>query len=113
MNQLISRRTVLRGLGAAISLPWLEAMGPLTSCVAAAPNANKAPNRLAFIYVPNGKNMADWTPQTEGANFDLPAILKPLAGVKDDLLVLTGLTCEKARLRGVAGGDHARPWPHS
>ncbi len=108
MSQLISRRTALRGLGVAISLPWLEAMGPLTSSVAAAPGTKKAPNRLAFLYVPNGKNMADWTPTREGADFDLPAILQPLAAVKDDLLVLSGLKCDRANAGNTRGGDHAR-----
>src|SRR4030095_7354300 len=60
------------------------------------------------IYVPNGKNMADWTPQREGADFDLPVILEPLAPVKEKLLVLTGLAADKARAHGDGGGDHAR-----
>src|SRR3954469_16833825 len=109
----ISRRTILRGLGVAMALPWLESMGPVTNWAPAAESggtaaAKAAPNRLAFLYVPNGKNMADWTPKTDGAAFDLPAILKPLAAVKDDLLVLTGLTADKARAHGDGGGDHAR-----
>jgi len=108
MSKLISRRTVLRGFGAAIALPWLEAMGPLTSWAADTAASKAAPNRLAFLYVPNGKNMADWTPKAEGTGFDLPAILEPLAPVKDDLLVLTGLTADKARAHGDGGGDHAR-----
>lgn len=104
----ISRRTVLRGLGAAVSLPWLEAMGPLTSLAATSDAKEAAPNRMAIIYVPNGKNMVDWTPDKDGADFDLKAIMEPLAGVKDDLLVLTGLTADKARANGDGGGDHAR-----
>jgi hypothetical protein len=104
----ISRRTLLKGLGAAIALPWLESMGPLTAWSAPAKAGTKAPNRMAFLYVPNGKNMADWTPKETGEKFDLPAILKPLEKVKDDLLVLTGLTADKARANGDGGGDHAR-----
>lgn len=105
----ISRRTVLRGAaGAVIALPWLEAMGNATSWAAGPETKNPAPNRLCFLYVPNGKNMADWTPKKEGKDFDLPAILEPLAGVRDDLLVLTGLTADKARPHGDGGGDHAR-----
>lgn len=105
----ISRRTVLRGLGAAVALPWLEAMGPLTGWAnAASAPASAAPNRLAVLYVPNGKNMVDWTPKAEGKDFDLPSILQPLSPVKDDLLVLTGLTADKARANGDGGGDHAR-----
>ena len=54
-------------------------------------------NRMAFVYVPNGKNMVDWTPKNEGAGFDLPPILEPLADVRNDLLVLTGLVADAAR----------------
>lgn len=107
--QKISRRSVLRGLGVAVSLPWLEAMGPLNAWAETSQsNGNSVPNRMAFLYVPNGKNMVDWTPQQEGADFDLPAILQPLSGVKDKMMVLTGLTADKARSHGDGGGDHAR-----
>jgi hypothetical protein len=105
---LISRRTVLRGLGVAISLPWLEAMGPLAAWGESSSPATPSPNRMAFLYVPNGINMADWTPQGDGATFDLPPTLQPLASVRDRLLVLTGLTADKARPHGDGGGDHAR-----
>lgn len=110
MTSAISRRTVLRGLGATVSLPWLEAMGPLAAWggEAEAKAGKPAPNRLAFLYVPNGCNMADWTPQQEGKDYELPAILQPLAPLKDDLLVLSGLTADKARPHGDGGGDHAR-----
>jgi hypothetical protein len=107
-HSLISRRTILHGLGAAVALPWLEAMGPLTSWAAGPATGKPAPNRMAFLYVPNGKNMADWTPKEEGADFKLPAILEPLGPVKDQLLVLTGLTADKARPNGDGAGDHAR-----
>ncbi len=107
-SQSISRRTVLRGLGVSLSLPWLEAMGPLTAWAEnVAPNT-VAPNRMAFLYVPNGKHMPDWTPQQDGAKYDLSPILEPLANVKDKLLVLTGLTADKARPYGDGGGGHAR-----
>ena len=105
---LLSRRTILKGLGISVSLPWLEAMGPVATWVNASPSQNIAPNRMAFLYVPNGKNMADWTPKSEGANFDITPILQPLAKVKDKLLVLSGLTADKARPHGDGGGDHAR-----
>ena len=104
----LSRRTVLRGLGVAVSLPWLEAMGPLNAWADAPTSKPVVPNRMAILYVPNGKNMADWTPQQEGKDFTLPAILEPLAPVKDKLLVLTGLAADKARPHGDGGGDHAR-----
>ncbi len=109
----VARRTLLRGLGVSLALPWLEAMGPVTSWAqdgATNPAASKtaAPNRMAFLYVPNGKNMADWTPSTEGAGFELTPILEPLANVKDKLLVLSGLTADGARAYADGGGDHAR-----
>lgn len=108
-NHAISRRTVLRGLGVSLTLPWLEAMGTMTSWANdSSPKAAKAPNRMAFLYVPNGKNMADWTPSADGTSFDLPHILKPLEEVRGDINVLTGLTADKARPHGDGGGDHAR-----
>ena len=106
MTQPISRRTVLQGVGATLALPWLEAMGPMVSW-ADAP-ARRTPNRLAFFYVPNGVHMQDWTPAGEGPLGQLPRILKPLTPVKDQLLVLTGLTADKARPNGDGPGDHAR-----
>lgn len=108
MTTPLDRRTVLKGLGAAIALPWLDAMGTATLWGAPAKAGSPAPNRMAFLYVPNGKNMADWTPKKEGTDFDLPAILQPLKDHTNDLLVLTGLTADKARANGDGGGDHAR-----
>ena len=72
MNGIISRRTVLKGLGTAIALPFLEAMGP-TLALADTRRA-AAPKRMAFIYIPNGAHMADWTPKEEGPGFSLPYI---------------------------------------
>ena len=104
---LLSRRTILRGIGTAVALPWLEAMGQLSAYAAETPG-RKAPNRVAFLYVPNGKDMPNWTPHAEGRLGDLPPILAALAPVKDDLLVLSGLAADKARAYGDGGGDHAR-----
>lgn len=101
----ISRRTALRGLGISLALPWLEATGPLAR---AAVSGNQAPTRMAFIFVPNGVRLSHWTPSTEGYGFDLPYILEPLAPVRDDLLVLSGLTHDKGRANGDGPGDHAR-----
>src|SRR5579871_6844787 len=102
----VSRRTVLRGMGAMIALPWLEAMLPRTLLGAPAPAI--APRRMAFLYVPNGIDMANWTPAAEGALTKLPATLEPLAPFQNDLLVLSGLTLDKARPHGDGPGDHAR-----
>ena len=102
--QPISRRTLLRGIGASVAIPWLEAMTPAF----AGPRAPSFPTRMAFVYTPNGKNMDDWTPKAEGADFELPLILQPLKELRDDVLILTGLTADKARPHGDGGGDHAR-----
>jgi hypothetical protein len=103
----LSRRTLLRGMGVSIALPLLEAMRarPLFG---APGNPKSPPLRMAFFYVPNGVHMPSWTPRSLGSAFDLPAILEPLQAVKDDLLVLSGLTLKPARALGDGGGDHAR-----
>ncbi len=98
---MISRRTLLRGAGAAIGLPVLEAMLPSTARAQAA----MSPKRLLFYYVPCGIHMPAWTPDREGADYDLKAILSPLETLKDDVLVLTGLENRSARPDGP--GDHA------
>ena len=108
MTNHISRRAVLRGLGAALALPSLEVMSPATSLFGAEAAASLAPRRMAFIFVPNGIHMPDWTPQEVGYSYRLPYILEPLAGVKDDLLVISGLTHDKGRANGDGPGDHAR-----
>jgi len=104
---LLHRRTFLRGLGAAMALPMLEAMLPARSMAAAA-SAAKSPTRMAFLFVPNGAHMPDWTPLATGADFDLPYILQPLAPYKSEMLVITGLAQDKGRSNGDGGGDHAR-----
>lgn len=102
----IPRRAFLRGLGTLMGLPLLEAMGP----VAAAEEVGGpgAPRRLAFLYIPNGAHMPAWTPKSLGADFELPPTLESLAPYRSDLLVLSGLTHDKARPNGDGAGDHAR-----
>src|SRR5579871_4940826 len=108
----IPRRTFLRGLGTVIALPMLEAMAPpmrlLASAVTDAPTAKAAPRRMAFVFVPNGANMADWTPKTTGRNFELPYILEPLKPVRDDITVFTGLAQQQGFALGDGAGYHAR-----
>ncbi len=103
---VIPRRTFLRGLGAAIAIPMLDAMLPVRALAGAV--AGKAPVRTAFLFVPNGAHMPDWTPAAEGADFDLPYILQPLQPHKNELLVLSGLAQDKGRSNADGGGDHAR-----
>lgn len=101
----LSRRTLLRGLGAAIALPALDAMSP--AC-AATTQGGPASTRLAFVYVPNGIIMNDWTPAAEGTLFELPRILGPLSPLRDDILVLSGLRQNNGFPLGDGPGDHAR-----
>jgi hypothetical protein len=106
MAEVLSRRTVLRGMGTAVSLPLLEAMVPARGAAAAAAAAH--PLRIGFLYVPNGKHMPDWTPAQEGSGYDLPWILEPLAAHRDRFTVISGLAHMKANANGDGGGDHAR-----
>jgi len=93
-------------LGTLVALPALESVGPARALASTATAAS--PLRMAFYYVPNGAHMAAWTPTTEGADFALPATLEPLAPFRDKLMVLSGLTHDKARPNGDGPGDHAR-----
>src|SRR5687767_8249387 len=109
-RQPMDRRMFLRGVGTAVALPLLDQMMP--TALAALPKGAEAvakvrPNRMLFMFVPNGIHMADWTPTTEGA-FELPWILQPLAKVKNDFSVVSGLAQLNARALGDGGGDHAR-----
>ena len=107
MTPSISRRTALKGLGTVIALPWLESLAsaaPATPSLATTPAAK----RLAFLYVPNGAHMADWTPKAEGKFDKLPDILAPLDPFKDHINVMTGLKLDKANANGDGPGDHAR-----
>jgi hypothetical protein len=103
LRKHLSRRAVLRGLGATVALPMLDAMTP-----AFAGSSARRPVRLVFVYVPNGVVMADWTPKLAGREFDLPRILKPLEPFRDDVLVLSGLAHHNAKALGDGAGDHAR-----
>ena len=104
MPKPLSRRTLLRGLGTAVALPSLDAMTPR----AAAAGSAGPPLRMAFVYVPNGIHMADWTPTAVGRDFDLPPTLARLSEHRDHFSVLSGLTLDGARAHGDGGGDHAR-----
>ena len=101
----LPRRTVLRGLGAAIALPLLDGMVPAATALA---RTAAAPiRRFGAFYVPNGMAMAWWFPQAEGALTELPPIAASLAQHKAQFLVLGGLDVEPANLVK-KGGDHAR-----
>jgi hypothetical protein len=106
----LPRRTFLGGMGAVIALPALDAMTPAfaSGAGAGAAQVTGGAKRLAFIYVPNGVTMADWTPAAEGAGFELPRILAPLASLRDEVLVLSGLSHKNGMALGDGPGDHAR-----
>jgi hypothetical protein len=98
-----------------MALPLLESVAPRISAadaasIAGAPGmtASGQPLRVAYVYVPNGANMVDWTPKTEGANFELPKILEPLSAIRSDVSVLTGLTQRSGDAGNDGAGDHAR-----
>jgi uncharacterized protein DUF1552 len=106
----MARRTFLRGLGTAVALPVLDAMLPARAlaAVGGAGPATLAPKRVAWIYLPNGANMADWTPATVGTDYALPMILEPLAAHRRDFSVVSGLANHQGDELGDGGGAHAR-----
>ena len=98
----LSRRTILRGAGAGVALPFLDAMVP-----ALAPSAKAAArSRLRFgvVYVPNGAIMQEFTPKMAGAGFEFTPVLEPLEPFHDSLVVVTNLTRSHP---GSQVGDHA------
>ena len=100
-NNALSRRTVLRGMGAAIALPFLDAMVP----AALATQAARPANRFLAFYVPNGMAMQYWSPETEGRDFELTPILAPLAPFKDQMLVLSGIKANWNYIHAGASGS--------
>jgi hypothetical protein len=102
----LPRRTFLRGIGATLALPMLDAMVPAFSTAAKAASSAK---RFGFVYgSPNGIIQSQFIPKQTGTNFELPPILTPMAKVKDQVLVLSGLAHRQADSFGDGNGDHAR-----
>lgn len=97
-KRALPRRTLLRGAGAALALPLLDAMVPAVT--AGSRTAAAAPRRFCAVYAPNGMAMNYWTPATEGAGFEFTPVLKPLEPYRDYLNVISGL-------QGPDGGNHA------
>ena len=92
---LLPRRSFLRGAGATMTLPFLEAMRPL----AAQDTAGSYPVRMGILCMPNGVRKDRWTPQGKGSSYELSPILSPLEAYKEELLILTGLQ-NKASFKG-------------
>jgi len=102
-----TRRTMLRGVGTAIALPWLESLGFAAPPLGSAATSG-VPKRLAFVYVPNGVNMTEWTQAETGKLTKLTGTLQPLDPFKDHVNVIGGMTLDKGRANGDGPGDHAR-----
>jgi hypothetical protein len=108
----LPRRTVLRGLGASLALPFLDAMVPAGTALAQTPA--RPASRLGFVYMPNGvaRNFTGinyWTPAGEGSAFELSPILSPLAPFRDRMVVVSGLAQHQAdAFDDGANGDHTR-----
>jgi Protein of unknown function (DUF1552) len=98
----LSRRTFLRGVGASVALPLLDAMVPALTATA------KAVPRLGVVYHPNGVIYQNWLPQGAGREFEFSPILAPLEPFRDQLIVVTGLSSHQAEALGDGGGDHSR-----
>ena len=90
MAKRITRRTVLRGAGAAMALPWLESMSQGAPATGGA-NLSEPPLRSIFMFLPNGVVPEDWNPPGDGEDFELTPLLKPFESVKSDMLVLENL----------------------
>ncbi len=104
-KKAIPRRTFLRGVGATLALPMLDAMTPAFAAT------TTRPIRMAFMQTPNGifNLRNEWTPKTVGANWEMTRTLEPLAAFKDRMLVISGLDSQQAAgLTGEVGGDHPR-----
>src|SRR5215831_18421889 len=95
----LSRRTVLRGIGASLALPFLDAMVP------SARAATKPVRRFLTFYVPNGMAMEYWSPKGEGTSFELSPILEPLAPFKNQMLVFSGLHASWNYIHAGASGS--------
>ena len=105
-KKAIPRRTILRGLGAAVALPLVDAMVP--ALTAQARTAARAVRRLGVVYHPNGVIYDKWVPKGVGADFELSPTLAGLQPFKDQLTVVTGLFMDFAEALGDGGGDHSR-----
>ncbi len=108
----LNRRAFLRGLGAAVALPTFASLFPRSALAApsahAARTASGAPLRLAFLYVPNGVNVARWFPVNDGPDYQLSPTLEPLAQFHDHFQVLTGFEHRNGWAGPDGAGDHAR-----
>jgi hypothetical protein len=104
-KKAVARRTILRGLGAAVALPLLDSMLPAFTWIAKAAQPVK---RFGVVYLPNGVIIEKWTPAAEGAGFEFSPILAPLEPFRDRLVVVSGLTQNANGLTSKSGAVHGR-----
>lgn len=106
----VTRRTMLRGMGTAMALPWLESMALPAARMSRALGAATTgpPTRLAFLFVPNGVHIPHWKPDGTGAAWTPSPLLQPLTRVREHVSVLSGLAHHNAKALGDGPGDHAR-----
>ena len=105
-NLSLPRRTFLRGIGATLALPLLDAMVPALSALSK--TAATPPVRLGFVFVPNGLILREFLPTTEGKGFDIPRILAPLAPYRDQLTIVSGLANAAGDALDASSGPHSR-----
>ncbi|MGE9267003.1 MAG: DUF1552 domain-containing protein [Verrucomicrobiales bacterium] len=112
LNSSMKRRGFLRGVGAMLSLPALEAFAPVAAAAQGARLAGTTaagdPLRLAYLYVPNGVNLDLWRPQGEGKDYQLGESFKALEGQREDFQIFSGFGHANANGGKDGAGDHAR-----
>ncbi|HLH44121.1 MAG TPA: DUF1552 domain-containing protein [Bryobacteraceae bacterium] len=99
LHKSLPRRTMLKGLGAAIALPFLDAMLPPMRA------ATKPAHRFQAFYTPNGMAMEYWTPKGDGTNFELAPIMEPLAPFKNQLTIFSGIKASWNYIHAGASGS--------
>ncbi|WP_164104187.1 DUF1552 domain-containing protein [Candidatus Laterigemmans baculatus] len=111
---MLSRRTMLRGLGLTVGLPLLEAMGPAARAMAAplasggSAAGGASPVRMAAVFFPNGVIVPDWMPSGEGSDWKLGKSLQSLEPMQSKLNLISGLALDNGRAKKDGAGDHAR-----
>ena len=104
-RKTLTRRTMLKGMGASVALPLLDSMMPALS---ARPSRKQAPMRLGFVYAAHGVIHSEWKPRQTGRQYELPPNLQPLEGVRDHFNIFTNLSHLEADSKGDGSGDHNR-----
>jgi len=106
-RKALTRRTMLKGMGASVALPLLDSMMPALS--AQGSGSKQAPMRLGFVYAAHGVIHSEWKPRQTGRQYELPPNLQPLEGVRDHFNIFTNLSHLEADSKGDGSGDHTVP----